>query len=301
MVSKDKKLIKPAKRPRWRTILRILLLIPLWTILLLLFAGGAFFLSFLLFPPFGTQRTAKVLIIGLDASDEGNSRSDTIMLYAGKLNGSGALLLSVPRDARVRIAGKRRYSKINAAYAEGKVTLLRETLAQPEVLGAELPYYVVMDSKTVAAMIDALGGINVDVPRVMNYDDNWGKLHIHLQPGKQRLTGEQTVGFLRWRKNKNGKGNSDDFSRTERQRQILVAIKDRLRTWDGIQRLPRVLKAFQENTQTNLSPTQFMVLLWASRQMQTDTVPGKAQTIAHISYVVCDWEYGRQRWQNAVK
>jgi LCP family protein required for cell wall assembly len=262
-----------------------------------------FVLALVVFPPFGAEKTARILLVGLDAKppEGGPQRSDTIMVYAGKLNGSGAVLLSVPRDARVRLAGETHFSKINAAFAAGKAALLKSTLAQPDVLAADLPYHVIFDSATVAAMIDALGGIEVTVPREMDYDDNWGKLHIHLRPGRQHLTGTQAVGYLRWRKNNHGKGASDDFSRTERQRSLMVAVKDRVRSWQGLIRVPALYQAFRTHADTNLSFQQFVMLGWASRTLQTDAVPGSPRTLHGISYVLCDWEYARQRWQAATQ
>lgn len=272
-----------------------------WIFPLALLAVGICLLSFIISPPFGTATHARVLLVGLDDKprEGGAQRSDTIILYSAKLNGSGALLLSVPRDSRVLIPGHRHFGKINAAYADGGVTKLKETLAQPDIIGADLPYHIVFDSTTVASAIDALGGVVVDVPRDMNYDDNWAGLSIHLKKGKQLLNGKQAVGFLRWRKNNHGRGSSDDFSRTERQRQLLIAMKDKMRSWNGLLRLPAVYKAFKAHSQSNLSPAQFLALAWASRQLQTDAVPGSTRTISRVSYVLCNWEYGRQRWQTA--
>lgn len=280
-----------------------LLLLSLWIIPLLALVAGTFFLSFVLFPPFGNETAARVLLVGLDDKprEGGAQRSDSIILYSARLTGGGATLISVPRDARVRLAGHRRYSKINAAYADGGEKLLMETLAQPSVLSADIPYYIVFDSSTVGAAIDALGGIDVIVPQDMNYDDNWGNLHIHLKAGQRHLTGDQAIGYLRWRKNNNGRGSSDDFIRTERQRQILIAIKDKIKSWDGIVRTPQVLKAFKQHARTNLSVTQLMAMGWASQQLKTDAIPATPQMIGGVSYVICDWDTGRQLWENAIR
>lgn len=146
------------------------------------------------------------MIIGLDQEENHVSGSDTIILAAVRLNGKGATLISVPRDAYVSIPHRGQHRKINASYAEGKEKLLRQTLAQSDVMAADLPYYATFDSSTVAAMVDALGGIDVVVPCDMNYDDNWGRLHIHLNAENRHLNGVKTVGFLRWRKNNYGRG-----------------------------------------------------------------------------------------------
>ena len=73
--------------------------------LLLLIAAAVIVLSFLLFPPFGQERIARVLLVGLDDQTHGGGtrRSDTIILSAARLNGTESTLLSIPRDARVHI------------------------------------------------------------------------------------------------------------------------------------------------------------------------------------------------------
>jgi len=148
-----------------------------------------------------------------------------------------------------------------------------------------------------------MGSTLVQVTRDMDYDDDWGHLHIHLKKGNRHLDGVQTVGYLRWRKNNNGRGSSDDFSRTERQRAVMASIKEKLHRWDGIRRLPKMLAAFRKNGgKTNLTTAQMLFLAWNTRKpLLTDSVPGEAQTIGGVSYVVCDWEAGRERWQKALK
>ncbi|MHB0939647.1 MAG: LCP family protein [Armatimonadota bacterium] len=277
-----------------------LLLLSLLFIVLLIGGGLVWYYAS---PPFRGQKVAKVLLVGLDEPPKfrraGPRRSDTIMLCAVRTDRSGATLISVPRDARVRLPHRRYSNKINAAYAIGKVALLKETLADPDVLGADLPYHLVMDSRTVREVVDAVGGVTVNVPVDMNYDDNWGDLHIHLKAGKQRLSGEQAVGYLRWRKNKNGGGSSDDFKRADRQRYLLAAIVQQARTPLGLIRMPATYRAFRKYTYTNLTSRQLIALALAFRNIRSEAVPG--YTTRGGSYVECDWYAGRQLWQSALQ
>lgn len=302
----NNQLLKPRLKPvrRGRSFVGFCCRLLLWIFPLLAIALVSFLAAFVLFPPFGSETTARVLLVGLDAKEDGVQRSDTIILMAARLDGSSTTLVSVPRDSRVRIPGSRRgITKINAAYASGKEEKLKETLAQPDVMGADLPYHIVFDSNTVAKVIDAMGGIELDVPRDMNYDDNWGKLHIHLKKGRQHLNGEQVVGYLRWRKNSHGRGSSDDFSRTERQRTLFIAIKDKMRTWDGVKRVPAVYRAFRDNVVSmNLTPMQLAALGWRARQIVPAAVPPiDTRTIGGVSYVIPDWDTGRQIWETAIR
>lgn len=286
--------------PRRRSCLGCLGRLFAWFFPLLALLVGGFWLSLVIDPPFGTARVARVLMLGLDgsAADEPR-RSDTIILCAARVDGTGTLLLSIPRDARVRIPRHGR-EKINAAYALGKEPLLKQVLAQPAVLDADLPYHLIIDSDTVRAVVDALGGVVVTVPRDMKYDDNWGHLHINLKAGRQRLNGTQVVGYLRWRKNTHGGGESD-FSRTERQRELLAALAKQARSVQGVLRLPHTYAAFRHHARTNLSLRQLIVLGWAARRIQSASVPGDGRTIGRASYVLCDWRAGRARWQAAAE
>ena len=280
-----------------------------WTLFVLIVLPavlvGAGFAYLHFYPPFGSRPTAKVLLAGLDEPAPGikhaSRRSDTIILCAARLHTHAATLISVPRDARVHLPHQRTMLKINAAYAMGQVALLRRTLAEPEVLRDVLPYYLVMDSQTVSSMVDALGGVTVDVPNAMDYDDNWGQLHIHLTPGRQRLNGEQTVGYLRWRKNSTGHLYSDDFKRTARQRALLVGLAQRVHTWDGIRALPAVYQAFQRHSWTNMTLLQLAMLAYAFQHVQTAVVPGVPATIQRVSFIECDWAQGRKLWKQAVR
>lgn len=255
-------------------------------------------------PPFNSTPVARILIAGLDEPPKfhraGPRRTDSLILCAMHMDGSGTTLISIPRDARVRLPHHRGYGKINAAYAEGKMPLLKETLAQPAVIGADFPYHLVIDSRTVREAVDALGGITVNVPLNMDYDDSWGNLHIHLKAGKQRLNGEQAVGYLRWRKNKHGQS-STDFFRSDRQRALLAAIMQQARTPQGIRNLPATFAAFKRYSYTNLSLKQFIALGLAFKNVRSEAVPGNTATIGGVSYVVCDWDKGKAIWHNAIK
>ena len=143
------------RKPRRRSCLGCLGRLCLWLFPFLILAIGTVVALFFVFPPFGKETTARIAVAGLDNMEKGAQRSDTIMMVAAKLNGSGVTVISVPRDARVILPGHQRYGKINAAYAEGKETFLREALASPDIMDADLPYYLTFDSEGVAAIVNA--------------------------------------------------------------------------------------------------------------------------------------------------
>ena len=295
---------------RWRTCLGITGWSLFVVVMVLFLAAGGLVASFYFFPPFKHQRVARVLVVGLDEPARGRlpatepRRSDTILLTSVRLDGTGATLISVPRDARVRLPGRHRYTKINAAYAEGRLNLLRDTLAQSQVMNASLPYYFVLDSETVHRVVDALGGVTIDVPYDMNYDDSWGGLHIHLRKGRQRLDGGQAVGFLRWRKNNigGGGGHGDDFSRAARQRALLIALAQQARTTTGMRPPARCLPGALAHI---AGPILTCANYWYSVTPPVPSTPAPSpatpRMIGGISYVICDWSEGRRLWQQAVR
>lgn len=273
---------------------------------LLILTAIALWAVLFLFPPFGKETVARVLLVGLDEPDPNHRsyprRSDTIILTAIRLNGSGATMLSVPRDSRVRIPGVRGQRKINAAYSIGQYPLLKKTLAQPDVMDAELPYYVIFSSTTLKKMVDAADGVTVEVPFRMKYDDNYQNLHIDLHPGVQTLNGEQAVGFVRWRHNDSGERRAGtDIDRAGRQQQVVKALAKQMLTVKGAKRMPDVYKAFRANAPTNMTLRQLIILGLNFKNVNAQIVPGDMINNPRNSYVDAYWTVGRALWQKAIE
>ncbi len=273
---------------------------------LAIFGAIAIWVALFVFPPFGDARVAQVLLVGLDEQDPNHPeyprRADTIILTAVKLNGSGVTMLSVPRDSRVGIPGVRGKRKINSAYAIGKYPLLKNTLAQPDVMDTAMPYYVIFSSTTLKKMVDAAGGVTVDVPFRMKYDDNYQNLHIDLQPGEQMLNGEQAVGFVRWRKNSGGEHRAGtDMDRAERQQLVVKALAKQLLTMNGLKRIPNIYQAFSVNAPTNMNLRQLIVLGLNFKHVNAQVVPGDMVNRRGVSYVESHWSVGRALWQKATQ
>jgi polyisoprenyl-teichoic acid--peptidoglycan teichoic acid transferase len=184
-------------------------------------------------------------------------RSDLIMLTRMDFENRAAYMLSIPRDTWVRLPRSRRHSKINAAYAIGGARYAARTVEG--LIGVRPAYMATLDYQGFVKAIDALGGVEVTVDRDMEYDDDWGDLHIHLKRGRQRLNGEQALGFVRFRHADRGPADSD-FKRAERQQRLLAAIKERVRnplTW---LRLPYAMDAVRPYLSTNLTFGQLLCL-----------------------------------------
>lgn len=195
-------------------------------------------------------------------------RTDTIVLAQVHPDGQTELL-SIPRDTWVNIPGWG-MSKINAANRHGGPEVLAATVQA--LTGVPIDSYVLLSLGAVRALTDAAGGVTVDVEQRMKYDDNAGKLHIDLYPGRQRLNGEQAEGFLRFRKD-----NLGDIGRVSRQQAFLTALIAQTRNPLNWWRLPRMVGALHEHTRSDLSRGEVGALLGAALRgprVQSYTVPG---------------------------
>lgn len=175
------------------------------------------------------------------------TRTDTLMLAQvhpdGKVN-----LLSIPRDTWVNIPGYG-WGKINGANVHGGADMLMNTVQQ--FTGVPVDGYVFMSLSAVRDLTNAAGGVTVDVPTRMKYDDNAGHLHIDLQPGRQHLNGEQAEGFLRFRHD-----SLSDIGRVGRQQMFMTALLGRVKNPLNAWRLPAMVGAMNRNTKSNLTRAQ---------------------------------------------
>ncbi|MFP3903646.1 MAG: LCP family protein [Armatimonadota bacterium] len=198
----------------------------------------------------------RIVLIGADDREGETGRSDTLMVAFINPARSRLALMSIPRDLRVRIPGHG-YDKVNAAYAAGGPPLTVETVKN--FLDEDIDHWAKIDFEGFVNAVDTLGGVEVTVPDIegsqtggqhhgMNYDDNWGNLHIHLKPGRQKLDGEEALGFVRYRKsnvyrNRRGvkyRAGINDIERAKNQQTFLQElIKQKLR----VTNLPNLVKA----------------------------------------------------------
>lgn len=217
---------------------------------------------------FGKDRLA-VLVLGIDYNYDNydqpfskDARSDTIMAISLDFPTTSVRELSVPRDMDV-ILPNGREDKINAAYADGGAAEAKSVISK--FLGIPgFDRYVVLRVNAARDLIDALGGVDVDVMNSdalrhqgpngpLNYDDNWGHLHVHLKPGLQHLNGEQAMGYARFRHDW-----CSDPCRIMRQQEVIRAVinrleHDQLNTLTHIQGL---LAVARKDIETDLTPQE---------------------------------------------
>lgn len=234
-----------------------------------------------------TKRTndINVLLMGIDGRKGDNGRSDAMMLLNYNALYNSLHLMSIPRDTRVKIP-EHGYQKINAAYVFGGPSLAKQTAG--ELTGLCVDYFLEVDFDGFAEVIDALGGVSIDVKTRMSYDDPYQDLHIHFEPGRQHLDGGRALEYVRWR------GDSrSDLGRVERQREFLNAAFRRGLSPAGLLRLPLILHALGKCVKTDMPAlarpgVAANVALAYICGLKTSTVPGSTATIGDGSYFLAD-------------
>jgi len=183
--------------------------------------------------PVPVQAGHRINILALGLDDE-RLRSDTMMLISVDPEKHKVGVLQIPRDTRAVLAGRGTLEKINGAYAYGVgdkqfPANLRALKTVETLLEVPIHYTAVVDLDGFRKAIDSIGGVVVDIPQKMDYDDPEQGLSIHFEPGRQNLNGKQALEFVRWRKNNDGTGYPDgDLGRIRTQQQFMAAVMDQL-------------------------------------------------------------------------
>lgn len=198
-----------------------------------------------------------------------HGRSDLIMLVRADFEYRTISVLSIPRDTRVRIPGRPGYHKINAAHSFGGPRLTMRTVAA--FLGVWPDHVVRLDFDGFEKAIDALGGVEVYVDRDMHYDDHWGGLHIHLKKGRQRLNGEQAMGFVRFRHADRGPSDSD-LKRIRRQQALLQALREQVKNPLVLVRVPYAMDRIRPHLHSSLKIPQLFCLAYFARGVPPNNV-----------------------------
>ena len=183
--------------------------------------------------------------------------TDTIMVVKYSAKNQSASMLSIPRDTFTGDDEKkaRASDKINSKYINGGA---QDTLKEVnELTGLNIRYYLIVDTKALRDLVDAIGGVEFDVPIDMDYDDVTQSLHIHVKKGMQLLNGEQAEGVVRFRHNNNytsypASYGDNDLGRMRTQREFLKILLKQLMKPTNITKINNLLKIAQEEVETNI-------------------------------------------------
>ena len=230
---------------------------------------------------------ATIMIMGVDERSDDVGRSDTLMVATIDPVRKETSLLSIPRDTRVAIP-KNGYDKINAAYAYGGERLTQATVE--DFLGVRIDHYVIINTHAFQKIVDAIGGIDIDVEKRMYYEDPWdddGGLIIDLRPGMQHMDGKTAVTYVRYR------DEEGDIGRVRRQQKFMRACVDAVTTPAILPRLPGIISSVIDSVKTDLSVRQMLEFVGAlkesqARGLRTEMVPGRPLYIDEVSYWIPD-------------
>jgi LCP family protein required for cell wall assembly len=190
--------------------------------------------------------------------------SDSMLLLRFNPQTEQMVVLSLPRDTRTYVSG--RLTKLNEANRDGGPALAAESVS--DLLGGvAVDRYVRINVQGVEKLIDALGGVTVNVPADMKYQDDSQHLYINLKAGEQKLNGNQALQFLRFRYDSQG-----DIGRIQRQQMFMRALAEQALNPATIARLPKILSVIQENVDTNLSVEELLALVGYGAQINRSNV-----------------------------
>ena len=211
-----------------------------------------------------------------------NARTDTLFVLTLDLKNKKATMLSIPRDTYAHIVGTKNdwHFKINAAYTTGGP--IRTVATVNEFLGTSANHYMVLNIDATKKMVDAIGGVDVNVENEMHYHDKWGHLSIDLQPGQQHLMGDDAVGYARYRHPDAGKKvtpEDGDERRMYRQHLLLRAMVDKAKTFANVTQAPHLVDVAMGSIRTDLTRQQLFDLAAIFKGVQqsdikTASIPG---------------------------
>ncbi len=208
------------------------------------------------------KRPVNVLVMGIDrvldakpgSEEMFSGNSDSMLLLRIDPNDPSLNLLSVPRDTQVEIPGLG-VTKVNQANPSGGPALAGKVVSET-LSGVTIDRYVRFSTEAFKELINQVGGIDVNVPTDMVYEDKTQKLNIDLKRGQQILDGDKAEQFARFRND-----NLGDIGRVQRQQVLLKALREKLSSPLMIPRIPGLVQGMQKYIDTNLTLEETSALL----------------------------------------
>ena len=219
------------------------------------------------------DRFYTILVGGLDNANGG---SDTNLLVAMDAETGSINILSIPRDTLLNVSWS--VKKLNNAYHHGGFDRTRSEVSR--LLGIPIDYYITVDLNAFVELVDAIGGVEFEIPVGMDYDDPYQDLSIHFSAGLRLLNGEEALQVVRWRQNNDGTGYATaDIGRIGTQQAFLMAAARQTLRFANLDKLPSLVEIFHKNVKTNLESSN---ILWLAEQalsmgsdaIQFHTLPG---------------------------
>ena len=220
--------------------------------------------------------------------------TDTMIYVKYNVETGKIAMMSIPRDTYVN--NEYCYGhKLNSIYRGQNIVPLVEEIQ--ELINVKIDYYLIFDTEMVHKVVDAVGGVEVEVPMRMKYDDPTQNLHIDLQEGVQVLNGKQAEMFVRFRHNNDMTVGyaMGDLDRTKVQQTFIKAFIKTALSPSNITKYPELLKIALDHTDTNVTVRESLKYATDAAKIDVEnivslTAPGSAKYIDNLSYFILDEE-----------
>lgn len=223
-----------------------------------------------------------MLILGTDYREETQTHlTDVVMVASMNPQTDSVTLVSLPRDTLIQLDG---YSerKLNSYYPrfrtkekESGVTAEEEMRVMlSKYLDVDIDYVTVLNFQAFADVVDALGGVDVNASQNMCYRDSADGTNINITAGPQHLDGDTALDYVRYRKSNCDPKTpaSDDFSRNQRQSEVLKSMLDQMKSLGGVVKIGKVIDAVSDNVTTTVESAQIKNFISAYWNISKDNV-----------------------------
>jgi LCP family protein required for cell wall assembly len=220
----------------------------------------------------GTDRVT-VLVMGVDRrpGESTRTRTDSMMLLTIDPVAKTGGVLSIPRDLYVEVPGYG-LDRVNSANVHGGGELAKQTVEYN--LGVHVNYYAIVDFNAFVTLVDEIGGIDINVPKTIDDpqypDQNYGYDPFHIEAGQQHLDGETALKYARTRHNDN------DFDRSQRQQDVLMAIRAQVISFDMLPTLvakaPVLIATLGDSVETDMPVDKMVGLALLARDVPRENI-----------------------------
>ncbi len=223
-----------------------------------------------------------ILLMGIDSTDEVLSKNavangDTLILITFNPKNLNATMLSIPRDSYLPIAcwpGKAE-NKITHAAAYGNDCMINTI---QNYLDVNIDYYAKINFKGLVKLVDALGGVDINVEQTLCTDDSSRGSEICVNPGFQTLDGEHALVYAR---NRHALVNGD-FGRNQHQQEIIIALTDKIKGIDSVGQFMNILDTISNSLDTNLTTQQMLSFYNVAKDIVKRSLSSEEANIINI-------------------
>ncbi|WP_231891262.1 LCP family protein [Paenibacillus swuensis] len=221
-----------------------------------------------------------ILLLGLDSRKETHTMlTDVIMVITMNPQTKSATVVSIPRDTRMEVTGFNRVSKANSYYAafhnkndysDPVEANMKSFFGQ--YLDVPIDYVSVVNFNGFKDVINAVGGIDVNVDMDMRYVDTADGTDIDLKKGQQELNGDEALDYVRYRKSNKGTGASSDLERNQRQQEVIHQLLNKIKSVEGVVKVGGIFDAVGNNIETDIPSQQLTSFIKTYMGINNDNI-----------------------------